>query len=60
MYKPLKSKIIINSKTLDFSDSLDVYFDMSFAYAEENGKYSDTMVVQGTTRMGKRNEDYKN
>lgn len=53
-YKPLKSKIIINSKTLNFSDSLDVYFDMSFVYTEENGKYIDTMVVQGTTRMGKR------
>ncbi len=56
-YKPLKSKIIINSKTLDFSDSLDVYFDMSFVYAEKNGKYIDTMVVKGTTRIGKRNED---
>ena len=56
-YTPLKSKIIINSKTLDFSDSLDVYFDMSFVYEEENGKYIDTMVVKGTTRIGKRNED---
>ncbi|AFM05970.1 hypothetical protein Fleli_3655 [Bernardetia litoralis DSM 6794] len=54
-YKPLKSKIIINSKTLDFSDSLDVYFDMSFIYTEENGKYIDTMVVKGTTRIGKNN-----
>lgn len=52
-YKPLKSKIIINSKTLDFVDSLDVYFDMSFVYEEENGKYIDTMVVKGRTRMGK-------
>ncbi len=56
-YKPLKSKIIINSKTLDFSDSLDIYFDMSFVYVEENGKYIDTMVVKGTTRIGKRNEN---
>jgi hypothetical protein len=56
-YKSLKSKIIINSKTLDFLDSLDVYFDMSFVFTEENEKYIDTMVIKGTTRMGKRNEN---
>ena len=52
-YQPLKSKVIINSKSLDFTDSLDVYFDMSFTHQYEN--YIDTMIVKGKTRMGRRN-----
>jgi hypothetical protein len=30
---------------------------MSFVYEEENGKYIDTMVVKGKTRMGKINNN---